>query len=63
VDEQQVTIVISNNYDDGHESQKKGAGAGLKNIRERLRLSYGATASLHTKVADGKFIAILQIPV
>ncbi|MDR0581328.1 MAG: histidine kinase [Prevotellaceae bacterium] len=63
VDGTQVIIVITNNYDAGNESQKKGSGTGLKNIRERLRLSYGATASLHTKMEDGKFIAILQIPV
>ncbi|MDR3132962.1 MAG: histidine kinase [Prevotellaceae bacterium] len=62
-DGQQLAIVISNNYDAGNGSQKKGSGTGLKNIRERLRLSYGATASLHTKMEDGKFIAILQIPV
>ncbi|MDR2358400.1 MAG: histidine kinase [Prevotellaceae bacterium] len=63
VDGTQVILVISNNYDSGNGSQKKGSGTGLKNIRERLRLSYGATASLHTKMEDGKFIAILQIPV
>ena len=63
VDGAQVVIVISNNYDAGNESQKKGSGTGLKNIRERLRLSYGATASLHTKIENGKFIAILRIPV
>ncbi|MDR0693678.1 MAG: histidine kinase [Prevotellaceae bacterium] len=63
VDGTQVIFVISNNYDAGNGSQKKGSGTGLKNIRERLRLSYGVTASLHTKIEDGKFIAILQIPV
>ncbi|MDR2801977.1 MAG: histidine kinase [Prevotellaceae bacterium] len=63
VDGTHVVVVISNNYDAGNESQKKGSGTGLKNIRERLRLSYGAAASLHTKMEDGKFIAALQIPV
>jgi LytS/YehU family sensor histidine kinase len=63
VNDRHVCIAISNNYDAGSGAPKKGSGTGLKNIRERLRLSYGADASLHTKVENGKFIAVLQIPV
>jgi sensor histidine kinase YesM len=61
---QHITITVSNSCNAGNEPQQKkqGAGAGLKNIRARLRLSYGSAASLLTKVENGKFIAILQIP-
>jgi sensor histidine kinase YesM len=61
-DERQLTVAVSNDYDAQNASPKTGAGAGLPNIRERLRLSYGTHAALKTKTENGKFIATLKIP-
>ncbi len=59
-----LIIVISNDYaTDAVSQKKKGSETGLKNSRERLRLSYGDEASLRTKLDNGKFIATLIIPV
>jgi sensor histidine kinase YesM len=58
-----LTIAVSNDYDAGDVTQKKGSGTGLTNIRERLRLSYGGAATLQTTAENGKFTAILKIPV
>jgi LytS/YehU family sensor histidine kinase len=58
-----LVITIANNYDTEHLVQKKGSGTGLKNIRERLRLSYGNAAGLQSKIEGGKFVATLRIPV
>ncbi len=57
-----VSIEISNDFDPENLSQRKGSGTGLKNIRERLRLSYGTAASLQTRIHEGKYTAILNIP-
>jgi sensor histidine kinase YesM len=61
-DSRHLTVTITNNCDTTNETHKKGAGAGLKNIRERLLLSYGTDAALHTQITGGTFTAILQIP-
>jgi hypothetical protein len=58
-----LVVTIINNYDTEHLAQKKGSGIGLKNIRERLRLSYSNAAGLFTKVEGDKFVATLKIPV
>ncbi|GHT66282.1 hypothetical protein FACS189452_01890 [Bacteroidia bacterium] len=58
-----LVVTITNNYDAEHLAQKKGSGTGLKNIRERLRLSYNNTAGLLTKIEAGRFVATLKIPV
>jgi sensor histidine kinase YesM len=57
-----LTIIIENNYDAQHPVQRKGSGTGLRNIRERLQLSYAGAASLTTKKDADKFTAILKIP-
>ncbi len=54
-------IEISNNFDEDNFSSKKGSGTGLKNIRERLRLTYGNGAILQTKIQDNLFIVTLKI--
>jgi hypothetical protein len=39
-----------------------GLGAGLRSLRERLRLAYPAGAQLETRVDHGQFIAVLVLP-
>lgn len=57
-------IEISNNFDaEATGGQRKGSGTGLKNTRAQLRLLYGDSALLQTKVEDGKFVVTLKIPV
>ena len=56
-----LQLTISNNFDPEARS-KKGAGIGLKNIKERLRLIYGSSELLKTKVEGNNFIAELTIP-
>ena len=55
-------IVISNDFDEEGGSQKKGSGTGLQNIRERLRLLYGTSATMQIKAENGLFTVILKIP-
>ena len=62
-DSQHLNIGISNNFDGEGISQKKGSGTGLQNIRERLRLLYGTSATMQTKAEHGVFTVILKIPV
>ncbi len=61
-DAQYLNIELNNDFDKESISPKKGSGTGLKNIRERLHLLYGNSATLYTKADDGKFIALLKIP-
>jgi len=56
-----LQIIISNNFDPDAIS-KKGSGIGLKNIKERLKLIYGSSELLKTKIEDNLFIAELLIP-
>ncbi|MDR3366155.1 MAG: histidine kinase [Prevotellaceae bacterium] len=61
---QHLHIEISNNFDaEATGGQRKGSGIGLKNTKEQLRLLYGASALLQTKVENGKFVLTLKIPV
>jgi sensor histidine kinase YesM len=57
-----LCITISNNYDPENPVKKKGAGAGLQNIRERLDLAYGTAAAMETKAERGTFTVALSIP-
>jgi LytS/YehU family sensor histidine kinase len=56
-----MQIVITNNFEPGAPS-KKGAGIGLKNIRERLKLIYRNEQLLETRVVGNLFGATLIIP-
>ncbi len=56
-----LTIRITNNYEPGVPS-KKGAGVGLKNIGERLRLLYHNEQLLQAKKHDQLFEVIVSIP-
>jgi sensor histidine kinase YesM len=55
-------IEIVNDFDSEQAGPRKGSGTGLKNIKERLHLSYGHLSSLQTKIENEKFIVLLQIP-
>jgi sensor histidine kinase YesM len=57
-----MKIIISNNFEPGAPS-RKGAGIGLQNIRERLKLIYKNEQLLKTRVIDNQFEATLIIPV
>ena len=56
-----LIISISNNYEPGVPS-KKGAGVGLKNISERLRLIYHNEQLLQTTKHDQLFEVTVSIP-
>jgi sensor histidine kinase YesM len=60
---QMLCITISNNYDVENPSKKKGAGAGLQNIKERLALAYSTAAGMETRAEQGKFTVVLNIPI
>jgi len=57
-----LVLTISNNFEAGAPS-KKGAGIGLKNIRERLKIMYHNEKLLETKVSGNEFLVTLVIPV
>ena len=57
-----LKIIMENNYDEITPAQK-GAGVGLKNIRERLKLIYHRDDLFETKVDKGIFRITLFIPV
>src|SRR3990172_7775200 len=56
-----LKIILENNYDETA-PQKKGAGVGLKNIQERLRLIYHQDSLLDITKESGIFIVTLYIP-
>ncbi|MCX6251571.1 MAG: histidine kinase [Bacteroidetes bacterium] len=61
VEECCIEISIKNNFEPGA-PLRKGAGIGLKNIRERLKLIYHNEQLLQTKIEGNIFEAILIIP-
>ena len=61
-DRQYLNIEINNDFDEEGVSQKKGSGTGLQNIRERLQLLYGTSATMQAKAENGVFKVILKIP-
>ncbi|WP_337864821.1 histidine kinase [Ignavibacterium sp.] len=56
-----LKISLSNNFEG--ESHKKGAGVGLKNIKERLSLIYHQDNLLEVKKENGSFTVNIFIPV
>jgi LytS/YehU family sensor histidine kinase len=56
-----LEIRIVNDFDPGS-PPRKGAGIGLRNIRERLRLLYGAKDLLRTTVKENQFEVRLFLP-
>jgi two-component system, LytTR family, sensor kinase len=61
MDDNFLQIIISNNFDPQAIS-RKGAGIGLKNIKERLQLIYGSARLLKTRIENNVFVAELTIP-
>lgn len=56
-----LIITIRNNFDSEAPS-RKGAGIGLKNIRERLKLIYQSEGLMHINKTENTFEVILYIP-
>jgi hypothetical protein len=59
---QQLHIEIRNDYDPDLATARKGAGSGLRNAGERLRLLYGDVASLQIQKNSGKFVVAINLP-
>ena len=57
-----LELTITNNFDPDAVS-RKGAGIGFKNIKDRLKLIYGSSELLKTRIKEGVFIAELTIPI
>jgi len=55
-----LKITLCNNFEG--ESHKKGAGVGLKNIKDRLSLIYQQDNLMEIKKESGKFIVNIYIP-
>lgn len=56
-----LAVSITNNYD-SDSPPRPGAGIGMRNIRERLRLIYGREDLMLSRKEDGMFIVNLFIP-
>ena len=56
-----MEIRIRNNFDSSHVS-RKGAGIGLRNVRNRLMLIYGRDDLVHILKSENEFEVKLQIP-
>ncbi|MFP4365760.1 MAG: sensor histidine kinase, partial [Bacteroidales bacterium] len=61
VEDDMLAVSITNNYDSDN-TPRPGAGIGMKNIRERLRLIYGREDLMLSRKEDGMFIVNLFIP-
>jgi len=61
VKENMLILRIQNNFDP-NAVYKKGSGIGIKNIKERLKLIYGDSTLLQTKIENNLFTAELTIP-
>jgi LytS/YehU family sensor histidine kinase len=56
-----VEIRIRNNFD-SHQVSRKGAGIGLRNVRNRLMLIYGRDDLVQIHKSENEFEVTLQIP-
>ncbi len=56
-----VELIITNNFEPGAK-KRKGAGLGLKNIEDRLRLIYGKQDLLKTDKNENTYKVSLIIP-
>ena len=61
-EEKYIVVHMKNNFDPGAPS-RKGAGVGLKNISERLRLLYHQSDLLRTRIEGNTFYVELKIPI
>ena len=62
LDEQMLTIKISNPFETDQTEQKKGTGFGLSSIQRRLYLLFSRTDLLQTETHEHIFISTLRIP-
>ena len=62
LDNNMLTIQISNPFEQDQPEQKKGTGFGLTSIQRRLYLLFGRTDLLETAVDGSTFISTLRIP-
>ena len=60
-DSKKVSIHIRNNFD-SHQVSRRGAGIGLRNVRNRLMLIYGRDDLVQINKSENEFEVILQIP-
>jgi two-component system sensor histidine kinase LytS len=61
-----VQVVVTDSgpgFDRGRGSKPPGAGVGLDNVRQRLRLCFGDAAELHITSRDGLTRVAFQVPV
>ena len=56
-----IEISIRNNFD-SQQVSRKGAGIGLRNVRNRLMLIYGRDDLVHVRKSENEFEVKLQIP-
>jgi two-component system, LytTR family, sensor histidine kinase AlgZ len=56
-----LAIAIENNFDP-EAPRRKGAGIGLRNVRQRLDASYGNRAKLDVRANHDRFIVSLNLP-
>ncbi|WP_170132065.1 sensor histidine kinase [Arenicella xantha] len=61
-DAQSFTLTVCNDIPSSRSVGPDNTGIGLRNIRQRLQLLYGESASLVTSVADGRFCAAISLP-
>ena len=57
-----LKVQVENSFSKDQNSKKKGAGIGLQNIAERLKLTYGRDDLLVVKDENGKFVVTLSFP-
>ncbi|NGF56645.1 GHKL domain-containing protein [Parapedobacter sp. SGR-10] len=62
LEQQMLTISISNPYDKDQYTSTKGTGFGLSSVQRRLFLIYGRTDLLSVQKTESKFIASIKIP-
>lgn len=63
VERRAATLSITvENPSDADRPGGRGAGVGLRNVKERLRTLYGTDASLLTDEHDGRFVARVDLP-
>lgn len=61
-EDQYLSVKVVNDVDPESVKPKKGAGVGLTNIRERLRLHYGSDQYLRLTQEETRFTAELYLP-
>jgi hypothetical protein len=59
---EKLSIEVRNNFD-ADAPRKRGAGIGLKNVRERLDTTYGNRARFDVRTDDSEFQVALELPV